>query len=133
MTSLLITGLETKHRSYARVVANGNRHVTEDAPQEELLTLEQQIVTFLQKRNIDIKPEDISTCHTLPSRSGKDKPPIVVRFISRKARNSLMVQASKLKGTNVYINEHLTKKKKGNIARGARLLKKQTRIETTWT
>lgn len=127
---LVITGLDVKHRSYARVAANIN--TTEDSPHEELLTLEQQVVTFLQDKNIDIKHEDISICHTLPTRSDKLKSSIVIRFISRKSRNNLIMQARKLKGTNVYINEHLTKKN-GTIAREARLLKKHKKIAATWT
>lgn len=35
---LIITGLEVKHRTYAKAAAN--KITTEDAPQEELLTLE---------------------------------------------------------------------------------------------
>lgn len=41
----VITGLETRHRSYARVTPDGN--TTEDAPQEELQSLEQQVLSFL--------------------------------------------------------------------------------------
>lgn len=127
---LVITGLDLKHRTYARVTANIN--TTEDSSQEELETLEQQIVTFFHNKDIHIQYEDISICHTLPAKSEKFKPSIVIRFISRKARNNLIMQAKKLKGTNVYINEHLTKKN-GNIAREARLLKKQKKIVATWT
>ncbi|XP_061600804.1 uncharacterized protein LOC133463332 isoform X3 [Cololabis saira] len=36
-----MSGLETRHRTYARATAN--LETTEDAPQEELLTLEQQV------------------------------------------------------------------------------------------
>ncbi|XP_061600802.1 barrier-to-autointegration factor-like isoform X1 [Cololabis saira] len=40
-----MSGLETRHRTYARATAN--LETTEDAPQEELLTLEQQVVGIL--------------------------------------------------------------------------------------
>ncbi|KAK7915580.1 hypothetical protein WMY93_011341 [Mugilogobius chulae] len=42
------------------------------------------------------------------------------------------VQGRNLKGTNVYINEHLTKKN-ADIAKQARLLRKQNKIQATWT
>lgn len=42
------------------------------------------------------------------------------------------MQAKKLKGTNVYLNEHFTKKN-GDIAREARMLRKQKKITATWT
>ena len=42
-----------------------------------------------------------------------------------------MKQAKKLKGTNVYVNDHLTKKN-ADIAKEARLLRKQSHILATW-
>lgn len=127
---LVLSGLETRHQTYARATANAD--TTEDAPQEELQSLEQQVVSFLHSKNISIHMEDISICHTLPRMSGKSKPAVIIRFISRKPRNDVLRQAKKLKGTNVYINEHLTKKN-GDIAREARMLRKQQKITGTWT
>lgn len=127
---VLISGLKTQHRSYAQATAN--EVTTDDAPLEQLLSLEQQVVNFLQSKNFDVQTEDISICHTLPVKSVKFKSPIVIRFISRKMRNNVLMQAKKLKGTGVYINEHLTKKN-GDIAREARLLRKQKGILATWT
>ena len=37
-----------------------------------------------------------------------------------------------MKGTGVYVNEHLTKRN-GEIARQARILKREKRIQDTWT
>uniref|UniRef100_A0A1A8PAD9 Uncharacterized protein n=1 Tax=Nothobranchius rachovii TaxID=451742 RepID=A0A1A8PAD9_9TELE len=127
---LVIMGLETRHRSYAKAVANHDS--AEDASDKELETLEQQVVTFLHSKNITIQRDAISICHALPKKFEKAKPTIVVRFTSRKQRNSVLLQANKLRGTNVYINEHLTKKN-GTIAREARMLKKQKKIVATWT
>lgn len=125
---VIISGLKTTHRTYARV-ASGET-TTEDAPQGEMQSLEQQVVSFLQSKDINIKQETISVCHTLPSRT--DEPTIVIRFTSRKMKVDLLTQARKLKGTKVYINEHLTKKN-ADIAREARFLKKQKLIVATWT
>lgn len=127
---LVITGIKTRHRTYARAAANAE--TTEDAPREELQSLEQQVVDFLNRNNINIRKEAISACHTLPSKSENSVPVVVIRFICRKQRNDVLMQAKKLKGTNVYINEHLTKKN-GGIARGARILRKQKKITGTWT
>ena len=44
----------------------------------------------------------------------------------------MLMQAKKLKCTNVYLNEHLTKKN-GDIAQEARMLRKQKKITATWT
>lgn len=52
--------------------------------------------------------------------------------MSRKTKIELLKQGKKLKGTGVYLNEHLTKKT-AEIARQARSLKKQNKIQATWT
>ncbi|KAK7938645.1 hypothetical protein WMY93_001971 [Mugilogobius chulae] len=52
---LVITGLETRHQTYARATAIVA--TSEDAPREELLSLEQQVVGFLNSKNIDIHRE----------------------------------------------------------------------------
>ena len=42
-----------------------------------------------------------------------------------------MKQGKKLKGTNVYMNDHLTRKN-AEIARKARLMRRQSKIQNTW-
>lgn len=133
MDEVIVNGLETKHRSYARVAASGTGSMEgQDAPAEELQTLEQQLGAFLSAKNIAINENDISVCHLLPRKHTGAKPAIVVRFVSRKRKDDLLRQARKLKGSGVYINEHLTKKN-ADIARQARILRKQSRIQATWT
>ena len=44
----------------------------------------------------------------------------------------LLKQWKKLKGSNVFMNEHLTKRN-GEISWKARQLKKQGKIQSTWT
>lgn len=125
----IITGLETKHRSYARATASDT--AGEDAPPEELQTLEDQVVAFLNNKNITIEKKHISVCHTL-SNKDKVKPTIVVQFSNRKHKVEVLKQARKLKGTGFYINEHLTKKN-AEIARQSRVLRKEKKIQSTWT
>lgn len=60
------------------------------------------------------------------------KPTIVVQFSNRKHKVEVLKQARKLKGTGVYINEHLTKKN-AEIARQSRILRKEKKIQSTWT
>lgn len=129
---IIITGLETKHRSYARVASSASDQQGEDAPSEELHTLEEHVVQFLSNRNIYLKSHQVSTCHTLPRKDNKTTPTIVMKFVNRKYKVEVMKQAKKLKGTGVYINEHLTKKN-AEIARNGRILRKQGKIQATWT
>ena len=132
MDDLIITGLKTNHRSYAGTVSS--RDTGEDAPTRETESLEQQVVRFFQGRDMPLQSEHISVCHTLPRgrNNTQQPPPIVVRFSNRKYKNDLLHQGRKLKGTNVYINEHLTKQN-ATIAREARILRKEKKIKETWT
>ena len=66
---VIITGLDVKPRSYARAVAGGG-HVSEDAKIEDQLTLEMQVLQFLESKEIFADANTISACHTLP-RKGK--------------------------------------------------------------
>ena len=54
------------------------------------------------------------------------------RFVNRKLKIALLKQGRKLKGINVYINKHLIKHN-ADIAKPARYLKKQKKIQHTWT
>ena len=67
---------------------------------------------------------------SLPRKSNK-KPAVIIRFVNRKNKTALLKQGRKLKGTNVYLNEHLTKKN-AEIAWKARDLKKQHKIQHIW-
>ncbi len=130
MEDLIISGLETKHRTYASTVARDRGG--EGALPEELQTLEKQVIKFFESQNMIIQSDNIVACHTLPRRNSGAKPAIVVRFVNRKHKAELLRQAKKLKGTGVYLNEHLTKKN-ADIARCARILRKQNNIQATWT
>lgn len=141
---IIITGLATKHQTYARATATAsNANTDAEAPQEELATLEEKVVKFFSSKGIDIDKKDISACHTLSAgnRSASTNtsqhrttapPRIIVRFSNRKAKVNVLKWGKKLRGTNVYVNEHLTAKQ-ANLAKTARLLRKQGKIQSTWT
>ncbi len=104
----------------------------EAALPEELQTLEKQVIKFFESQNMIIQSDNVVACYYIinPRRNGGAKPATVVRFVNRK--HKLLRQAKKLKGTGVYLNEHLTKKN-ADIARHARILRKQNKIQATWT
>ncbi|CAL9695121.1 unnamed protein product [Knipowitschia caucasica] len=130
MDDVIITGLSVKPRSYAKAAAGG-RNVSADADTEDLQTLERQVVSFLREKDIHVNAENIAACHTLPRRDA-GKPAIIMRFANRKHKVDLLRQGKKLKGSAVYINEHLTKKT-AEMAREARFLRKNDKIRATWT
>lgn len=127
---VVITGLDIKHRSYARAVAGQNEDA--DAPTEELQTLEHQLLDFFKSKNIILEKEKVSTCYKFPKKDPKMKPTIVVQFANLKHKMELLGQSSKLRGTGIYLNEHLTETN-GEISRYGRLLRKQHKIQSTWT
>lgn len=112
MDDLVISGLETTHRTYAQITAGGKEG--EDAPRGELHSLEQQVIKFFNSKDIPIDSKSIAACHTIPQKQN-NRPNIIIRFVSRKHKN-----------------EHLTKRN-AEIARQARFLRKGKRIQDTWT
>lgn len=129
VNDVIVTGLNIKPRSYARAVAEENNGG--EPVEEEMLSTEQQVVAFLQAKGITLNADNIEACHPLPRRRKEDKPALILRFANRKYKIALLKQGRMLKGTDVYMNDHLTKKN-GEIARRARLLKKQNKIQSTW-
>lgn len=127
MNDLIVSGLDTKPRSYSKAAA-GEGEVT-DADQE---SLEQQVIVFLGSKGIILDKNDIQACHPLPRKDKNIKPAIIIRLVNRKQKIALLKQGRKLRGSNVYLNEHLTKKN-SDIARQARILRKENHIQSAWT
>lgn len=90
---------------------------------------EQQVASFLQSKGIDLDCNNVEACHVLPRRKVGDKSTVVMRFTNRK--HKILKEGKKLKGTNVYINEHLTKYN-ADITKKARYFRKMKKIQHTW-
>ncbi|KAL3966351.1 heterogeneous nuclear ribonucleoprotein R [Sarotherodon galilaeus] len=129
INDVIITGLRIKPRSYARAVAADN---VGGPGEEDVNSTELQVVTFLRSKGVEVDYNNIEACHPLPRKNDSDKPAIIVRFANRKHKTALLKQGKKLKGSDVFMNEHLTKRN-ADIARKARYLKKQGKIQNTWT
>ncbi|KAL4006238.1 SH2 domain protein 2A [Sarotherodon galilaeus] len=129
INDVIITGLRIKPRSYARAVAADN---VGGPGEEDVNSTELQVVIFLRSKGVEVDYNNIEACHPLPRKNDSDKPAIIVRFANRKHKTALLKQGKKLKGSDVFMNEHLTKRN-ADIARKARYLKKQGKIQNTWT
>ena len=131
---MVISGLRTKHRNYARVAADSGHTAAgvSEASEEEKESLEHQVICLLDSKGIYVDSRDIDACHTLPSKNKMATPLIIIQFMNRKKKSALLRKGRKLKGTEVYINEHLGKKN-AEIARKARILRKQNKIQATWS
>lgn len=100
----------------------------------------------MKANGITMDVNNIEVCHTLPKKKAsrsdnngetfsKPRPTeksILVRFFNRKHKMELLKQGKKLKGTNVYMNDHLTKRN-ADIAKKARELRREKKIQQTWT
>lgn len=102
MEDLVVPGLETTHRTYERAAAD-----------------------------IPIASKHTASCHTMPQKQN-NSPNIIIQFVSRKHKIEVLKLSKRLKGTGVYVNEHLTKRNT-EIARQARILREEERIQGTWT
>ena len=94
--------------------------------------MEQQVTTFLQSKGIEVDSNSIETCHPFPPKNKIDKPAIIMCFTNRKHKTALLRQGRKLKGSDVYLNEHLMKRN-ADIAKTACFFRRQKKIQSTWT
>ena len=78
---------------------------------EEGQSDKQAFMSFVTQHMPATKLEDweIGNIHQLPSTTGRTKP-IIVKFISHIAKDRIYKQRSKLKNTNIYLTESLTKR-----------------------
>lgn len=120
MNDVIVTGLQVKPRSYARAVAADSGDM---ASEQETNSTEQQVVAVLQSKAIEMNSNDVEACHLLPRKNKNETPAIIIRSVNRKHKIAILKEGKKLKGTNVYINEHLTKHN-ADIAKKARYLRK---------
>ena len=125
---VIITGIKVKHRSYARAVQSREGEGEDDLDRN---STEEQVVASLKNYGVQLNEANISTCYTISRRGSSDKV-IVLKFLSRKFKTELLKQGRKLKGSNIYLNEHLTKSN-ATISRRARELRKAGKITNTWT
>ena len=135
--NIVISGFETK--SYSEIVSGQNsvsdnlEHDAEVMRNSE--TLETKVIDmFKTKVKVDVVSSDISAIHYLPKNNSDKKEPksILVHFVNRKTKDKLLKNGKNLKNTEIYLNEHLTKRN-ADIHKKARMLKKEKKIMGTWT
>ena len=128
--NIVVSGLSVKTTSsFSDSVKLNTEKETEVV--HDTVSVEKQLVSFFNEKNIPIKSEDISVCHPIGKKPVRD---IVVRCVSRKTTNMILFKAKKekcLEGTDVYVSEHLTKNnlELAAIGRQLRFLKQ---ISQTW-
>ncbi|KAF3842497.1 hypothetical protein F7725_024448 [Dissostichus mawsoni] len=91
----------------SRILARAARMTGGDTSEEDATSVELQVTAFLNSKGIEIDSDNIEACHPLPRRNKTDKPAIIIRFANRKHKIELLKQGRRLKGSDVYRNEHL--------------------------
>lgn len=129
--NIIVHGLP---ESVAAVV--GNQGPDQRQPNEDVFTSEKIFTDFCRdKLHIGVNPSDISICHRLPAPRNSDRTtsrPMIVRFSNRKLKAKIIAARKDLKGTNIYVNEHLTKHTSEMFATARRLVKEK-RLLGAWT
>ena len=132
MDNLIISGFNVQYKSYVRSVST---HDVDEHTQtnSETETIESKVIEFLKSKNIPIDSSDMSICQPFKSKYASNmKPSIVLKLKSRKTKQKILSNAKKLRGSDVYINEHLTRHN-ADLARKAREYKRKGLILSTWT
>lgn len=135
--NILVYGIT---ESYAEASSHNSGPAASQLSVESLTQMEnstQSELVFLQfcqsKLNVDIHAQDISICHRLKKSHGSHQGrPLIVRFTNQKARSRILSAKKQLKGSNIYINEHLTKQASSLYAE-ARTKVKTKKISNAWT
>ncbi|KAL8608721.1 hypothetical protein ACOMHN_067673 [Nucella lapillus] len=102
-----------------------------DKPRETSDETEKRVVDFLHSQLglTTITSDHISIAHRVgPYRQSQNRP-IIVKFISRKTKVSVMKNKRNLKGQKIYINEDLTKLNAQRLAE----LKKHIGVLSAWS
>ncbi|KAL8615850.1 hypothetical protein ACOMHN_058917 [Nucella lapillus] len=102
-----------------------------DKPRETSDETEKRVVDFLHSQLglTTITSDHISIAHRMGPYIQSQNRPIIVKFISRKAKVSVMKNKRNLKGQKIYINEDLTKLNAQRLAE----LKKHIGVLSAWS
>ena len=84
-----------------------------------------------EKLNVKIMDHEILAIHKLPKRKN-DTEPVLIKFSRNCTKRNLMKNKRKLKQTQVYMNDHLTKMNM-DIEFKARQLRKENQLYSAWT
>jgi len=124
---VIITGLRIQ-RPYANVVQGDSKN---EMDRQGVNSVEEQVLEVLGENGVYIKSDEVAACHTIGKASENGLQKAIIRFVSRKTKVRTMINAKKLKGSGIYINEHLTKRN-ADIAKAARDLRREGKINSTW-
>jgi hypothetical protein len=132
---LIIRGLPES--SYAQRATAASNTTSSSDMAESSAALDSAIIDLCTKNlGVSIDRQDISVAHRLRASAHNRTRPVIVRFTSRRARDSVFRAKKELKslprGSPIFISEHLTRNA-STLFFEARKLLKDKRIAATWT
>ena len=109
--NIIISGIKSSQAPLNRHLFPEKGSTGGNAPEEEMLSLDKQVIGCLSKKlDLDLVSNDISAYHTLKNRLRGKPDNIIVRFVNEKSLIKVLANVKKLRGSNMLIIEHLTKK-----------------------
>ena len=128
INDVVVSGVEVRPRSFERAVG-GDGGQQED---EDTASVEDQVGTALNCKGIYLDANSIDICYSFKKRHPSDKSTVILKLKDRKSKIAIVQQGKKLKGSHIYLNDHLIKAN-NDVARKARELRKADKIAHTWT
>lgn len=137
--NLIIKGLPAAYSEVATTTVTDASADTLQLAAENSDTTMGTVLHFCENiLGVPVQPGDISIAHRLPKSKYDTTQPIIVRFTSRRARDSIYNARRNLhtdgsaNTKNIYINEHLTKHH-DQVFAACRNLRREKKIYSTWT
>lgn len=131
--NIVISGLALQpgYMSYASSVKPTTGGVDTSTPNMEY-SIESQVIKFFNNHQIEVGSNEIANCYRLGKMNKTQKPnSILLQLISKKVKNRVLKNSSKLKGTSVFLNEDLSRRN-AEVAGIARKYRRRGDILKTW-
>ena len=107
-------------------------HFTQQPDINDTTTVDKSLVTFAkEKLGMVLQPYNITAIHDLPPRRDGTRADIM-QLLSAEKKATLMSLQGSLRGTSIYLNDHLSPFNT-ELFRQARQLKRDVKIHMAWT
>ena len=134
--NLIVAGPNLNLHTYSHVAgeraADSAEIERENLPKHEESIMKQNFIKFVEdKLHVNISESEILAIHKLHKRKDGTEP-VLVRFVRNSTKRSVMAVRRRLKGTRIFINDHLTENNMG-IDKKARQMRRDGKIHSNWT
>ena len=92
-----------------------------------------EVIKLADKLQISVTQSDINISHRVGTKRDQQSRDILVTFVSNNAKSQFMMSRRKLKGSDVYVNEDLTRARALLFSQTRSLKRQKKKIRDTWT